>query len=85
MRWRNATLRKRAGKSRRTIAGNGLPKGHATGRFPIDPGDDAYAYDPRWPASAAPPSASPFVRRASARERASRTSPGVPVFLMTCT
>ncbi len=27
------------------VSGNGLPKGAATGSFPIAPGDDAYAYD----------------------------------------
>ena len=45
VRWRNARLRKRASAKRRSIAGNGLPKGQATGNFPIDPSDDAYAYD----------------------------------------
>jgi YHYH protein len=31
--------------SRLVITGNGLPVSTATGRFPISPGDDAYAYD----------------------------------------
>lgn len=45
VRWRNAKLRKRTGPGRRTISGNGVPKGSVTGSFPIEASDDAYAYD----------------------------------------
>lgn len=45
VRWRNAKLRKSKTKRRRTLSGNGLPKGAATGEFPIKASDDAYAYD----------------------------------------
>ena len=45
VRWRNAKLRKRTSRSRRTISGNGVPRGHVTGSFPIQASDDAYAYD----------------------------------------
>jgi len=45
VRWPNARFRQRTSSSRRTFSGNGLPKGLATGEFPISSSDDAYRYD----------------------------------------
>lgn len=42
--WPNARISITLEGSERVVSGNGLPT-HETGRFPIDPGDDAYAYD----------------------------------------
>ncbi len=43
--WPSARFRQRTGSSWRTLSGNGLPKGLATGEFPIGSSDDAYRYD----------------------------------------
>lgn len=45
VRWRRARFRQRRGARRRALAGNGLPRGATTGRFPIRSSDDAYQYD----------------------------------------
>ncbi len=44
--WRNAKLKEKVTKRRRTITGNGLPVGTTTGEFPVSSSDDAYRYDP---------------------------------------
>jgi hypothetical protein len=43
--WPEAKLRETTGSRQRTFSGNGLPKGDATGEFPVKPSDDAYRYD----------------------------------------
>jgi hypothetical protein len=44
VRWPNANTRIRVEGDRRIVRANNLPR-HATGRFPIQPGDDGYRYD----------------------------------------
>ena len=43
--WPTASVLVAPSDDRRIIAGNGLPSGHTTGTFPIQPSDPAYAYD----------------------------------------
>ena len=43
--WRGTVRFALTGSGRFTVSGNGLPKSTPTGRFPIAPSDDAYAYD----------------------------------------
>jgi YHYH protein len=44
VRWKGAVVFSRTSRALE-IAGNGLPRSTVTGRFPIEPSDDAYAYD----------------------------------------
>lgn len=44
-RWPQATLSITIDDDHRTISGNGLPKSHSTGTFPITPSDPAYQFD----------------------------------------
>ncbi len=43
--WPNAAFSNAVSGSSRTLAGNGLPKGHTTGVFPVATTDAAHAYD----------------------------------------
>src|SRR5262245_7960888 len=43
--WPNATFKKKLTKSKVQLKGNGVPKNHTTGVFPIQPSDDAYEVD----------------------------------------
>lgn len=75
MRWSEAQLAISAVDGQRRIVGNGLPRGHATGRFPVGRDDPAYAIDrnpnsiraqavalvlPRFPSPAARPHCVPM-------------------------
>ena len=44
--WPAARVRITRRRGRVHVTGNGLPVRARTGRFPVAPGDDAYAYDP---------------------------------------
>jgi hypothetical protein len=46
VKWKNAKLKKKVTKKKRTITGNGLPRGTKTGEFPVSSSDDAFQYDP---------------------------------------